>query len=335
MGEDFLDIIDGLRAIDEAILFCDLKKGDRLGHALALGINSIQYYELKRYTVCLEKQDLLDNLVWMYQKITEFDLVKDAKVKEFLANDLEQIDKFGIVNVIDSLLKEMYPFLQDALPFFDERVECYYEAWKLRGDVPGNYLDIENLDANVSRSIEHRFDFNSWVKESGICDVSACSKMEFNAIKVYHDYHFNEETRKKGTVKTDYKINRRYAYVVELLQDKMMDYIERCGIAIETNPSSNHLIGTISKYDEHPILRFNSEGLLSRESQHKISVSINTDDQGVFDTSLENEYTLMYLAAAKAQNEDGSPKYCGVENWIQNIIEMGNSQAFKFEGLEE
>ena len=39
VGEDFLDILDGLRAIDEAILFLNLRCGDRLGHALALGVD--------------------------------------------------------------------------------------------------------------------------------------------------------------------------------------------------------------------------------------------------------------------------------------------------------
>ena len=66
-----------------------------------------------------------------------------------------------------------------------------------------------------------------------------------------------------------------------------------------------------------------------------VNVSINTDDQGVFETSLENEYTFMYAALSKAQNEDGSLKYAGVEAWIENIIEFGKQQAFKYEDLEE
>ena len=37
VGEDFLDLIDGLRAIQEAVYFLNLDCGDRLGHAIALG----------------------------------------------------------------------------------------------------------------------------------------------------------------------------------------------------------------------------------------------------------------------------------------------------------
>lgn len=48
VGEDFFDIVDGLRAIDEVLLFCGLKRNSRLGHALALGIDPYKYYEYKK-----------------------------------------------------------------------------------------------------------------------------------------------------------------------------------------------------------------------------------------------------------------------------------------------
>ena len=66
VGEDFLDIADGLRAIDEAIRFLLLGRGDRIGHALALGIDPELHYTFKRNRIILPKQDLLDNLVWLY-----------------------------------------------------------------------------------------------------------------------------------------------------------------------------------------------------------------------------------------------------------------------------
>ena len=50
-GEDFLDITDGIRAIDEAINFLELQKNDRLGHAIALGICPEDYYMQKH--MCL------------------------------------------------------------------------------------------------------------------------------------------------------------------------------------------------------------------------------------------------------------------------------------------
>ena len=57
-GEDFLDIADGLRAIDEAIEFCGLERGSRIGHALALGISPWDYYKYKGCKLTLPKQVL-------------------------------------------------------------------------------------------------------------------------------------------------------------------------------------------------------------------------------------------------------------------------------------
>lgn len=48
VGEDFLDVADGLRAIDEAIRFLQLDYGDRLGHALALGVDVRKWYTVKK-----------------------------------------------------------------------------------------------------------------------------------------------------------------------------------------------------------------------------------------------------------------------------------------------
>ena len=101
--------------------------------------------------------------------------------------------------------------------------------------------------------------------------------------------------------------------------------------AIETNPSSNYLIGTIKKYDEHPIFRFNSRKLKKVEPNMQLSVSINTDDQGVFDTLLENEYALMALALKKKKDKNNNKIYDieDIYEWIDYVRKMGIEQSFK------
>lgn len=102
------------------------------------------------------------------------------------------------------------------------------------------------------------------------------------------------------------------------------------GIGIETNPSSNYLIGTIRKYEEHPILRFNSRKLKKTAPNTSLHVSINTDDQGIFDTMLENEYALMALALKKAKDADHDPLYDmeDIYEWIDYVRRMGLEQIF-------
>lgn len=110
----------------------------------------------------------------------------------------------------------------------------------------------------------------------------------------------------------------------------MIQKIACIGIGIETNPSSNYLIGTIAKYEEHPILRFNSRKLKSSNGESNLCVSINTDDQGVFDTLLENEYGLMTLALKKATDENMNFIYDieDIYEWIDYVRRMGIDQVF-------
>lgn len=85
------------------------------------------------------------------------------------------------------------------------------------------------------------------------------------------------------------------------------------------------------KYEEHPILKFNSRKLGSTAKDMSLSVSINTDDQGVFDTLLENEYALMTLALKKAKDEHGQYRYDieDIYEWIDYVRSMGIEQIFR------
>ena len=120
----------------------------------------------------------------------------------------------------------------------------------------------------------------------------------------------------------------------------MQELVAAKGISIECNPSSNYLIGTFHEYKKHPIRRFYNKELTSDEKElndcAQLSVSINTDDQGVFYTSLENEYALMTLALEKARDEDGNHKYnrMKIYDWINAIRKMGLIQSFKSAEME-
>lgn len=148
--------------------------------------------------------------------------------------------------------------------------------------------------------------------------------------ELYYYYHFNKKVREKGNEIIEFKVTDEYIKLVRNMQDKMINELAYKGIGIETNPSSNYLIGTIRKYEEHPILRFNSRKLKEKNVGENICVSINTDDQGVFDTLLENEYALMTLALKKATDDDMNTLYDieDIYEWIDYVRKMGINQIF-------
>lgn len=312
VGEDFFDIVDGIRAIDETILFCGLRRGSRIGHGLAMGIDPYEYYKYKGYKIVLPKQVLMDDITWMLVKSDEMGCAMESRLKTEL--------KERYYNLYEEIFRRNVSNKQKA------SVMDYYQSWKLRGDNPYIYCleEEEFLHRMKRRNIlrADRYEFNDRVPDN-------LRKVECYR-NLYHAYHFNKQVRMVGDERTEFKIDQRYADIVCQLQEKMIQKLVRVGIGVETNPSSNYLIGTIQRYEEHPILRFNSRKLKETEKNMSLNVSVNTDDQGVFDTLLENEYALMTLALKKAKDEKGQAMYDieDIYEWIDYVRKMGIEQVF-------
>jgi adenosine deaminase len=104
--------------------------------------------------------------------------------------------------------------------------------------------------------------------------------------------------------------------------------IERKRICIECNPTSNYKIGEFTRYDQHPIFQFFNEGIETPYPKQGIYVSINTDDRGIFSTSLEREYSLIALALEKNEWMGERNTKRSVVNWLNEIRKMSLEQRF-------
>lgn len=317
-GEDFLDLTDGLRAIDEVIRFCGLHRGSRIGHALALGLNPYKYYEYKNWEVILTKQILLDDLAWILNQAKAIGCMTDYELKMKLESQFH------------TLYNEIYE--NNITSEYQVSIRDYYCSWKLRGDNPELYRLSEKEFLQRMRYPEktmskyQRYEFNSYNED----EINVIRRNK-NIRNLYFAYHYNKNVRKKGEERIRFKVDCKYAELIFQVQNNMIRKFVDEGIAIETNPSSNYLIGTIKKYDEHPIFRFNSRKLKKVEPNMQLSVSINTDDQGVFDTLLENEYALMALALKKKKDKNNNKIYDieDIYEWIDYVRKMGIEQSFK------
>lgn len=333
VGEDFLDVADGLRAIAEAVLFLELDCGDRLGHALALGISVREWYQSKQYHISLPKQDYLDNLVWLYFTISRYhiycmDNLKNTIESAFRKYFSEIYGKYMDQNYLEAILRASGKKNKAVGRNLVFDIHAYYDAWKLRGDDPQlyekGYFEKRNekftpFEVNAVNSGFPR-DFNiREVPEAAI---------------IYHLYHYDENVRREGKKEIDIKVTEDYIKGVELVQKAMQREVAMRGIAIETNPSSNCMIGTFKRYDEHPIIKFYNKELTldtkALEESPQIWVSVNTDDQGIFGVKLENEYALLARALEKKQDEEGEPVYqkAKIYEWLDKIREMSLSQSF-------
>ncbi len=307
-GEDFLDIIDGLRAIDEAVCFLELKKGDRLGHALALGINATEYYRSKRNNIYLTKQDYLDNLVWILYRCME------------LAVCIEPNHRAKMIEQARGLLMEIYA---DAIEFdgFGDLLDLYYQSWKLRGDHPAAY---ENGEYD-RRLIQCRYDEYARYMLQDESDKYRKRKV---VSKFYHTYHFNKVVKMTGLLPEAIVVEDWYVEIVSRLQKAMCMEIFKREIAIECNPTSNVLIGTFPFYEDHPIFVFNNHCLGAKVDTPDLCVSINTDDLGVFDTSLVNEYALLFRAIQRKRHRSGNFDDSAIYQYLERIRQNGMNMVF-------
>ncbi|MCB1036330.1 MAG: hypothetical protein KDD47_21070 [Acidobacteria bacterium] len=81
--------------------------------------------------------------------------------------------------------------------------------------------------------------------------------------------------------------DRPWLRVLGKLQDLLIRRVARRRIAVEANPTSNLIIGRFTSYRELPYRRLIDAG---------IPVSLNTDDPGLFMTTLPGEFSAMYEA---------------------------------------
>lgn len=347
VGEDFPDIVDGLRAIDEVINFLDFDCGDRLGHAIVLGINAEEWYEQKNREISLSVQDYLDNLAWFYHALNRFSLPDYSALKERIVRDFEYW--FRIVyrnNVDDENIKRM--MRRARLEWYDKTDEdhgryhehvchfdimTYYRAWMLRGDDPSCYVDgyfkkpagsslmIPEERAKVCTNYPPRYE------ERYISEYSLLNYL----------YQFNDSVRRDGARIIKVDISSEYIRAVKTVQIEMRHRLAKRGISIETNPTSNVLIGTFRKYAKHPILSFYNRGLLVSDQEEQecaqLQVSINTDDSGVFYTNLETEYALLARSVEQIVDEDKHLRFkkTDIYTWLDNIRTMGNDQTFRYQ----
>ena len=341
VGEDFQSLVDGLRAIEEAIMFFNLNCGSRLGHALALGEDPDEYYEGKKNCILITQQDYLDNLVWVYYRIKRFSLIG---YEDLLLNIEQEYNKYFRLIYGDAVSDEFFEaVIREAGKYFQRsnervskgysnthfnfRISEYYSAWQLRGDDPECYKNGYFKDTE---------DFSEWKRFSVNKESPRDYRIRYNpeCAYLYFLYHYNPHVKNEGRKTIEVQISHKMIKCIKEIQREMQFWISKLGIGIEVNPSSNFFIGTFDRYDKHPVFKLYNIGLTGSETKlnecPQIPVCINTDDQGIFSTYLENEYALIALALEKAKDENGKNLYnrMFIYQWIENIRKLGLQLSF-------
>ncbi len=294
VGEDFYDLVDGLRAIDEAILFLQLDLHSRIGHALALSIDAQEYYRKRHFKTLISKQAMLDNCVWLYYQAKQYDIALPGSFELYLQDtastlfaDIEYTSEFNMLH--------------------------YWHSMLLRSN--------EHNEPTASQL---------WKDSAIVDDISVHSAMKDKiANDILSEYMTSKSVKTKGNEAYIGKYPEQIAKIIPLIQKEMIRKIAEKGIAIECCPSSNIMIGGFERYDKHPIFTF--KPIVAKPTDPIINVSINTDDKGIFATNIRNEFSLITLAMMKMKDKDGHQLYNDetIYDYIARVRRNGIQQRFK------
>lgn len=314
-GEDYLDIAGGLRTIDEAVTFLEMRRGDRIGHALALGVNPEIHYAMKGKRVFMRKQERLDDLVWLLYRSRDL----GVEIGERMYSELKK--------AAQTLLLEIYGKAIEENAWHITLFE-YYCSMRLRADDPARYIRMKYEPPSSFGSPYEEYTINLSEPELDKYRNSA------SMAGMYYYYHYGKREKVCGNQICEVIIEPRYIHLIRKMQDAMQEYLTQKGLIIECNPSSNVLIGTFSSYKNHPIFRFNNTDLETNHDKYincsQLKVCVNTDDLGVFDTSQEFEYSLLFHALSNMHDDGGKKLYKegDILRYLDNIRKMGHDATF-------
>lgn len=351
-GEDYAHPASGMRHIDETVRFCEMREGDRLGHALALGIPPKQWAE-RQGEMILPLDEHLDNLVWLWHHA--------------------------------SMLSGVLPLAQQVLPLFERRIARFWRLsqwWQVpnlmtnssTGETPSadafNISPLHQATPNdlyqawwLRRNCVYRLGKvgDSWqVTSQELCalpDHQELSEHHTLASQLYLARHewlstlqeaplvivrMGDEAAAHGRFhhKVDRKRDENILEDVDTpaeldfmhaLQDWLLTEYDKLGLIIEANPTSNVYIARLKSHTEHPIFRWHppDESVLEEGAaanlyglrRGPVRVLVNTDDPGIMPTTLRTEFLLLREAALE--------QHVGrtvAERWLETLRQYGIEQ---------
>lgn len=330
-GEDYTHPLSGLRHVDETVNFCEMRGGDRLGHALALGIVPAKW--LARHgEVLIPVDEHLDNLVWAWHHATEMAL-STPLAAQILPRLEQRIGRF--TRYVKWVSPGATP--SELIKAWQLRRNCPYQLFatnarfkwvtdRVLAGVPDHreLLAASRLEAGevelpqrmyLSRAAAEQYPevesrlvlLRAATKQSGVDDLRQMGIDGLTTSSLLEDRDLPEEVE-----------------FMEALQDFLLTRYAALGLVIEANPSSNVYIARLESHSEHPIFRWNppDPGKLTKGEEWNrfglrrgaIPVLINTDDPGIMPTTLRMEFELMREAAVDLGNSRST-----AEDWIEGI----------------
>lgn len=306
-GEDFIHLLSGLRRIDDTVRFLELEEGDRLGHALALGIDASGWCTNAGRVVQTREERLLD-LVWEWSCYTKCDVEVTSKRLAYVSSEIRRLAR---------------TIFKDAGPLSDKPEDLVLWWEQLHDDKSLREVGfpskptLSNVSRKNSRKDDSRDTFTRDDLDSDRIEDSS------QARRLMRAYLRDERVWRNGRVleTLDLRNLNHEAPALSALQTALQSKIGQLCLTIEVNPSSNLLIGDLIDFKNHPLWRM--KPIDESGTSSPLSICIGTDNPITFATTLPHEYQLLFDAIVL-----GDKTHEVAVKWIEEVREAGMRTRF-------
>lgn len=262
-GEDFYHLTSGIRAVYEALIFLDLRAGNRIGHATAIGILPNLWREKMPARLVLRRSDYLLDLIFAWKILKDSNAEISTKIKNEALRVSELI--FGDSTTHDGV-------------FSMHVLEDLFDARHLNPEYTSDWLSARRVPFGR-------------VRQSETAEIERFAvKRGTSGLKLFVRWSWNMDVRKEMV--KDIEVETAFLSDADLLllQQRVQAEVRRRGVVIETLPVSNLRISQYTNIHQHHLLRWLGVGAHRIEGDTEMNICMGSDDPGIFVTDIKNEY---------------------------------------------
>ncbi|MEV0614082.1 hypothetical protein AB0I81_12230 [Nonomuraea sp. NPDC050404] len=304
-GEDFAHLLTGLRSIHEAVELLELREGDRLGHAVALGVEPHRWAQ-RAGRVAMPLQDRIMDLTWEWTWWTQRGQGADAARLAYVDREISMLgwEWFGrSINPlhIERLRHDLCDHAMLRATGFPDGVTTRPRDTDGRDDTDDRDRDRANGNGNGRDRPPGQ---------------DSLSRRRRRLVDYLTDRHVFRRGRRILWVDPTAE-----AGALAEIQTSLRAEIGRRGLAIELNPTSNLLIADLGDLRNHPLWRLSPP--LPVEGLPPLAVTVGSDDPLVFNSNLAGEYQLLFDSLVLAGLTDSQAL-----DWLDKVRRTGLERRF-------
>lgn len=274
-GEDFRHLITGMRAVYEAIHLLNFTPGNRVGHAVALGIHPDIWLDSMPGKVVMTRREWMLDLIFCRAMFLRYGLPES----DILFRIEEELSGCAA-----------YVFAQDVNL---HTLMSLYEARALIPEMVAEYLWQRHRTKEMTKPTENSLAFDLAERELRILDDFELRHGLLPLQLFYRwdtDSFVQEKLDGRIEIDTDFLSSR---YLLQL-QQHMQRFVKERGIVIESLPISNYRISPYKRLKYLHTLRWMQVEGCKVDGDTEMDICLGSDDPGIFASDIKAEYYHLF-----------------------------------------